>query len=46
MKQYEMGFWNGQSQSSQSVGEKGPRGRPGIGFKPTSDGNYDLENKR
>ena len=41
-----MGFWNEQNTSSQSVGEKGPRGRPGIGFKLTSDGNYDLENKK
>ena len=41
-----MGFWNGQSQSSQSVGGKGPRGPAGAGFKLTSAGNFNLENKK
>ena len=41
-----MGFWNGKNTSSQSVGGKGPRGPAGAGFKLTSDGNYDLENKK
>ena len=39
-----MGFWNGQNENAKGV--VGPRGRPGIGFKLTSDGNYDLENKK
>lgn len=25
---------------------KGKRGEPGVGFKPTVDGNYDMENKK
>ena len=42
-----MGFWNGQNENAKGVvGKQGPRGRPGIGFKLTSDGNYDLENKK
>ena len=41
-----MGFWNGQNTSGGSVGGKGPRGATGAGFKLTSDGNYDLENKK
>ena len=41
-----MGFWNGQNQSSQSVGGKGTRGPAGAGFKLTSDGDFDLENKK
>ena len=40
-----MGFWNGQNEHARG-GVAGPRGRPGIGFKLTSDGNYDLENKK
>ena len=27
-------------------GKKGARGPPGIGFKVTDDGNYDMENKK
>ena len=42
-----MGFWNGQNENAKGVaGKPGPRGRAGIGFKLTSDGNYDLENKK
>ena len=41
-----MGFWNGQNTAGGSVGGKGPRGATGAGFKLTSDGNYDLENKK
>ena len=42
-----MGFWNGQSQSSQSEGGgKGPQGPAGVGFKLTRDGNFNLENKK
>ena len=46
-KQYKMGFWNGQNENARrTAGKQGPRGRPGIGFKLASDGNYDLENKK
>ena len=41
-----MGFWNGQNTSSHSVGGKGPLGPAGAGFKLTSDGNFNLENKK
>ena len=27
-------------------GEKGERGFPGVGFKLTSDGNYDMQKKK
>ena len=27
-------------------GEKGERGEPGVGFKLTDDGNYDIDNKK
>ena len=47
MSLFKMGFWNGQNENARGVaGKQGPRGRPGIGFKLTSDGNYDLENKK
>ena len=39
-----MGFWNGENENAKGVA--GKPGRPGIGFKLTSDGNYDLENKK
>jgi len=44
-----MGYSNCQVQSqsdSTGRGEKGDSGLPGIGFKFTDDGNYDLESKR
>ena len=42
-----MGFWNGQNTTGGSVGGAGgTRGPPGVGFKLTANGNYDLENKR
>ena len=40
-----MGFWNGENVNAKG-GVAGKPGRPGIGFKLTSDGNYDLENKK
>ena len=47
MNQYKMGFGNGQNENARGVaGKPGPRGRAGIGFKLTSDGNYDLKNKK
>ena len=47
MNQFKMGFWKGQNTAGGSVGGiKGPRGATGAGFKLTSDGNYDLENKK
>ena len=45
VNQFKMGFWNGQNENARG-GVAGPRGRPEIGFKLTSDGNYDLENKK
>ena len=45
-----MGVFNEHSSDSDtggnSKGIKGDRGPPGIGFKLTDDGNYDIENKR
>ena len=42
-----MGFWNGQTTTGGSMqGAGGTRGPPGVGFKLTANGNYDLENKR
>ena len=38
-----MGYWNGENENAKGVGKPG---RPGVGFKLTSDGNYDLENKK
>ena len=45
MNQFKMGFWNGEKNENVKGGTGKP-GRPGIGFKLTSDGNYDLENKK
>lgn len=42
-------WWSGEAASSETVivkGEKGDSGRPGIGFKLTLDGNYDLDGKK
>ena len=44
MNQFKMGYWNGENENAKGVA--GKPGRPGIGFKLTSDGNYDLENKK
>ena len=45
-----MGLFNEHSSDSDtggnSKGIKGDRGRPGIGFKLTDDGDYDMENKK
>ena len=41
-----MGYWNGQRENAKEGGVAGQPGRPGIGFKLTSDGNYDFENKK
>ena len=39
-----MGFWNGENSTrSRSTTARGP---PGVGFKLTANGNYDLSNKR
>jgi len=38
--------WSGEVSSSEAVIVKGEKGDPGIGFKLTSDGNYDLQNKK
>jgi len=38
--------WSGEVSSSETVIVKGEKGDPGIGFKLTSDGNYDLQNKK
>ena len=40
-----MVFWNGENANAKG-GVAGKPGRPGIGFKLTSSGNYDLENKK
>ena len=40
-----MGFWNGENQNAKGGVAVKP-GPPGIGFKLTSDGNFDLENKK
>ena len=44
MKPFKMGFWNGQNENAK--GGTGKPGRPGIGFKLTSDGNFNLDNKK
>ena len=43
-----MSFYNGilNHDDIHGSGQIGPRGLPGIGFKLTSDGNYDIENKK
>ena len=38
--------WSGEVSSSETVIVKGEKGDPRIGFKLTSDGNYDLQNKK
>ena len=38
--------WSGEVSSSEIVIVKGEKGDPGIGFKLTPDGNYDLQNKK
>jgi len=38
--------WSGEVASSETVIVKGENGEPEIGFKLTSDGNYDLQNKK
>jgi len=38
--------WSREVASSEAVVVKGEKGDPGIGFKLTSDGNYDLKNKK
>ena len=45
MSQYKMGFWNGENQNAKGGVAVKP-GPPGIGFKLTSDRNFDLENKK
>lgn len=43
-----MGYLNGNIGSSETSvkGEKGEDGLPGIGFKLTDDGNFDIDEKR
>ena len=43
-----MGYSNGQLESEVKCGkgEKGDPGLPGIGFKLTDDGDFDIDNKR
>ena len=43
-----MGYSNGQLESEVkgARGEKGDPGLPGIGFKLTDDGNFDIDEKR
>ena len=46
-----MSFYNGilnhdDIHGSGQIGQIGPRGLPGIGFKVDADGNYDIENKK
>ena len=43
-----MGYSNGQLETSSTTGkgEKGDPGLPGIGFKLTDDGNFDIDSKR
>jgi len=38
--------WSGEVASSETVIVKGEKGDPGIGYKLTADGNYDLQNKK
>lgn len=38
--------WSGEVSSSETIIVKGEKGDPGIGYKLTSDGNYDLQNKK
>ena len=40
-----MGYWNGENKAAKE-GVAGKPGRPGIGFKLTRDGNFDLDNKK
>ena len=42
-----MSYSNGllQSNTNNIAGIKGPRGEPGVGFKLTSSGDYDIDNK-
>ena len=43
-----MGYSNGQLEQNQQTGkgEPGPPGLPGIGFRLTDDGNFDIDKKR
>ena len=41
-----MVYWNGQGKNAKGGEVAGKPGRPGVGFKLTSDGNFDLENKK
>ena len=43
-----MGYSNGllESEVKGGSGERGEQGLPGIGFKLTDDGNFDIDGKR
>ena len=49
MKIYKMSYSDGllsKSRSYQTMGEQGPQGLPGVSFKLTPSGNYDMQNKK
>ena len=43
-----MSFYNGilTHEDNHGSGQIGQRGKPGVGFILTSDGNFDIENKK
>ena len=48
MNKYKMSYSNGllSDQTSQPTGQRGKDGLPGVGFKLTSSGDYNMENKK
>ena len=47
MKRFKMSYSNGMlSESTSGGGKDGKDGLPGVGFKLTSSGDFDLQNKR
>ena len=47
MKRYKMSYLNGMlSESTSQGGKDGEDGLPGVGFKLTSSGDFDLQKKR
>ena len=41
-----MSYSNGLLKFKGKTSGQGERGRPGVGFNPTADGNYDLVNRK